>query len=173
VGSHGPTGIGLSLRETSGPLECGPGVAGGVEIMRVDCRLVGFRGMVPARLCRPEGCGLVVIVNACGPPDWQALGALSGGDCAGLRGGSLGKSGPGRAEEQDQGSQISWPAEPRLSGPMRQGLAIVLLFCGLGKPSISLGFRMLMFQLSLMLYLRQVCLQPLSKVPGAWSSGGM
>jgi hypothetical protein len=29
VGSHGPTGGGLLLRQTSGPLECGPGMPEG------------------------------------------------------------------------------------------------------------------------------------------------
>jgi hypothetical protein len=40
VGSQGPTGGDLSLRQTSGPLECGPGMPEGhgpgkVKIMRV------------------------------------------------------------------------------------------------------------------------------------------
>jgi hypothetical protein len=42
--------------------------------------------------------GEVEIVNACGSPAWQALGAWSGGDCAVLRGGSLGECSSGRAE---------------------------------------------------------------------------
>jgi hypothetical protein len=48
VGSHGSMGRGLSLRQTSGSLEHGPGI--------------------------PEGCGPggVEIVNVCGSPAWQS-----------------------------------------------------------------------------------------------------
>jgi hypothetical protein len=74
-------------------------------------------------LCRPEGCSPVEIVNACGSLAWQALRAQSGGDCAGLRSGSLGECGPGGAEERAQGSEIPQPVEQRQHGPMGWGLA--------------------------------------------------
>jgi hypothetical protein len=76
-----------------------------------------------AGLCKSEGCGLVEIMNFCGSPAWQVLGAQTVGDHAGLRGGNLGKHGPGRTEEQGQRSKIPWPAELWLRGPMGQGLA--------------------------------------------------
>jgi hypothetical protein len=49
VGSHRPTGGGLLLRQTSRPLEHGPGVPegqspGGVEIMRV-CGLLAWQAL--------------------------------------------------------------------------------------------------------------------------------
>jgi hypothetical protein len=61
-------------------------------------------------------------VNTCGLPAWQALEAWFGRDHVGLKGGSLGECGPGRAEEQAQRSEILWPVEQRLRGPMGQGL---------------------------------------------------
>jgi hypothetical protein len=61
-------------------------------------------------------------VNAYGSPAWQALRARSILDPVGLRGGSLG-SGPGVAEDQAQGSEVPWPAEQRLRGPIWWGLA--------------------------------------------------
>jgi hypothetical protein len=70
--------------------------------------LAGLRGVAqqsryPAGL---RDTGLVEIVNACGSLAWQALGAQSGRDHVGLRGGSLGERGPGGAEEWAQGSEI-------------------------------------------------------------------
>jgi hypothetical protein len=76
---------------------------------------------VEQRSCRPVqawGHSPVDIVHACGSLPWQALRAQSGGDHAGLRGGSLGECGPGRAEEWAQGSEIQWPAEQWLCRPM-------------------------------------------------------
>jgi hypothetical protein len=61
-------------------------------------------------------------VNAYGSPAWQALRAGFSGDPVGLRGGSLG-SDPGEAEDQAQGSEIPWPAEQWLRGPIWWGLA--------------------------------------------------
>jgi hypothetical protein len=67
---------------------------------------------------------------------WQALRAWSGGDCAGLKGGSLGEHGFCGAEEWAQGLEIPRPAEQRLCGPMGWGLAcstsysFSILWCG-------------------------------------------
>jgi hypothetical protein len=67
-----------------------------VEILQA---CVGLGGMVQWNgdcacvdpwIGRPEGRGLVEIVNVCGLLAWQALRVQSGSDCAGLRGGSLG-----------------------------------------------------------------------------------
>jgi hypothetical protein len=63
-----------------------------------------------AGLCRPKGWGQAEIVNVCGSPPWQALVARSGGDCVGMKGGSLGYCGPGWAEERAQRSEIPQPA---------------------------------------------------------------
>jgi hypothetical protein len=123
-------GGGLSLRRTSGPLEHRPSMAEGpgpgrVEIMSV-CGLPAWQALwswSQWRSCRPEGHGLAEIVNACRSLAWQALRAQSGGDCVGLRGGSLGDHGPGGAEEWAQGLEISQPAEPLLCKPMGWSLA--------------------------------------------------
>jgi hypothetical protein len=62
-------------------------------------------------------------VNVCGSQAWQAFGTQSSRDRVGLRGGSLGKCSPDRAEEWAQGSEIPWPVEQRLCRPIRCGLA--------------------------------------------------
>jgi hypothetical protein len=99
-----------------------------VEIVHVwIAGLAGLRGTGQqcrdhAGLCRPEGHDPAEIVNVCGSLVWQALRAWSRRDRVGLRGGSLGWHGPGRAEEQAQGLEILRPAEQQLCGPMGQGL---------------------------------------------------
>jgi hypothetical protein len=62
-------------------------------------------------------------MHASGSPAWQALGAWSSGDCAGLRGGSLGERGSGGAEEWAQRSEIPRPEEQQLRRNMGQGFA--------------------------------------------------
>jgi hypothetical protein len=44
------------------------------------------------------------------------------------------------------------------------------MYHGMEKPSMGYVFRMLNFHLSLVLYLSQVYLQHLSKIPDSWSS---
>jgi hypothetical protein len=116
-------------------------------------------------------------MNACGLLAWQALGAQSGGDHMGLRGGSLGECRPGGAKEgpKDQTSHGLWSSDSAglWGGAWHAGPAILLVYCGVEKPSRSSGFRVLMFQLSVVLYLSQGCLQHLSKVPGSRSSHGL
>jgi hypothetical protein len=48
-------------------------------------------------------------MSVCGSSTWQALGVWSSRYHRGLRGGSLGESGCGGAEEWAQGSEIPWP----------------------------------------------------------------
>jgi hypothetical protein len=77
-----------------------------------------------------------------------------------------------------QGQRCGEPsgAEQLLCRPMKQGLgglAVLLVDHGMEKPFTILGFRMPLFQLSLVLYLRQVCLQCLGKIPGSCSSHGL
>jgi hypothetical protein len=47
---------------------------------------------------------------------------LPGLRSVGLRGGSLGECSPGGAEEWAHGSEIPWPAEQQLCGPMGRDL---------------------------------------------------
>jgi hypothetical protein len=68
---------------------------------------------------------------------------------------------------QGRGSAVLW------GRAWHAASAILLVYPGLEKLSTSEGFKVLMFQLSLVLYLSRVCLQPLGKVPGSWSSGGL
>jgi hypothetical protein len=79
------------------------------------------------------------IVDACGSLAWQALGPRSCRDCAGLKGGSLGDRGPGRAEEQTQGSRILWPSKWQICRPVGRGWhavpAVLLVNRGSLKPS--------------------------------------
>jgi hypothetical protein len=98
VGSHWPMGGGLLLRQISRALEHGTRV--------------------------PEGHwpNEFEIMNVCGSLAWQALGAWSFRDCAGLRGGSLGERCPGGTVERAQGSEIPWPVKQRLRRPVGQKL---------------------------------------------------
>jgi hypothetical protein len=85
----------------------------------------------------------------CGSLAWQALGEQACGvDIVQACGSSVGLWGG------------AWRAPP----------AVILVYCGMERPSMNWRLRVLMFQLSLVLYLSQVCLQPPSKVPGSWSS---
>jgi hypothetical protein len=115
-------------------------------------------------------------MRACGALVWQVLGARFGGDFAGLWGGSLGEQDTGGAEEQGQESRFhglqSSGSVDLWGGAWCVALAVLFLNRGVEKPSMSYGFRVLIFQFSLVLYFSQVCLQGLSKVPGSWNSCG-
>jgi hypothetical protein len=88
-----------------------------------------------------HGPDAVEIVNACGSLAWQALGPRSCRDCGGLKGGSLGDRGPGRAQKQAQGSRIPWASKWQLCRPMGRGWhavsAVLLVNHGSEKPSTS------------------------------------
>jgi hypothetical protein len=63
-----------------------------------------------------------------------------------------------------------------LCGPMKQGLgglAVLLENHSVVKPSMSKGFRVPKFQLSMLLYLSQGCLQCLSMVPHSQNSSSL
>jgi hypothetical protein len=64
----------------------------------------------------------VEIVKTCGSLDWQALGASSSGNHAGLRVVCFGECSPGGAEEWAQGSEICQPVDQWLHMPMERGL---------------------------------------------------
>jgi hypothetical protein len=70
--------------------------------------------------------------------------------------------------------EIPWLVEQWLHRPTGWGLAalaVLLVYHIMEKSSTSWGFGVLMFQLSLVLYLSQGCLQPLSNISGSLSSG--
>jgi hypothetical protein len=88
--------------------------------MPEGCSLAESRSCLPVDcwLGRPEGSVPVETMNVCGSLAWQALEVQSGRDHAGVSGGSLGECSPSGVEEEDQGSEILWPAEQWLHGPM-------------------------------------------------------
>jgi hypothetical protein len=81
------------------------------------------------------------MVSVCGSLAWQALGARSGGDHAGLRGGSLGERSHGGAEERAQGLEIPQPVKQQLAGlwggAWHAVPAILLVYHPVEKPSTS------------------------------------
>jgi hypothetical protein len=85
---------------------------------------------------------------------------LAGGGLAGLVGGGLVSWQV--ATWQDWGGLKGWQA----SG----GLPVLSVYCDVEKPSTNWGFRVPKFELSLVLYFSQACLQCLSKVPDSRSS---
>jgi hypothetical protein len=129
------------------PVYCGlaglKGTGRRVEIIEVCASLRGMAWLSGdcAGQSRPEGHNPAKIINVCGSPVWLALRALSSGDHAGLRVGSLGvyslgglRSGP--KDQRSHGLQSS--CSMGLCGRAWHALlAILLVYGGVEKPSMS------------------------------------
>jgi hypothetical protein len=124
VGSHGPAGRSLYLTWSIRPLEDGPAVPGSLMDIVHAYGSAAWKDWgawprgEPVGLCRPEEHGLVEIVPAWGVGVW-------------VRSSGYVKHGPG-------GSEIPWPAQQWLHGPMGWGLECSA-GCGFSKSWHGMG----------------------------------
>jgi hypothetical protein len=153
---------GAAWRRSCGPVECQLSRSEGHGPAEMVQAYVGLRVAVPEE-----------IVHACGSLAWQTWGVWAWRVGVWVRSGRTVEHCPGGAEER--GQRIRDPKA--CHGPMRWGFV-----CSAGCSFNKLWHRGAFHELGVqsakvlalpVLYLSQVCLQRLSKVPGSWSSPGL